>query len=89
MELAEPVKMNIYQGYKYKKDLSSLNFDNEQKFQERQQRKDQQSYISILVAYQQFQAETRSTFPDMTTVFHAWPYDRFIETLSNPRRKKL
>ena len=43
MELVEPVKMNIYQGYTYRKDLSSLNFDNEQKFQERQQRKDQQS----------------------------------------------
>ena len=25
----------------------------------------------------------------MTTVFHTWPYGRFIEILSNLRRKKL
>ena len=25
----------------------------------------------------------------MTTVFHAWPYGRFIEIQSNLRRKKL
>ena len=25
----------------------------------------------------------------MTTVFHAWPYDRFIEIQSNLRKKKL
>ena len=24
----------------------------------------------------------------MTTIFHAWPYDRFIETQRNFRRKK-
>ena len=32
---------------------------------------------------------TRSTSPDMTTVFHAWPYGRFIEIQSDLRRKKL
>ena len=26
---------------------------------------------------------------DMPTVFHAWPYGRFIEIQSNLRRKKL
>ena len=29
-----------------------------------------------------------STSPDMTTVFHARPYGRFIETQINLRRKK-
>ena len=28
----------------------------------------------------QFQVATRSTSQDMTTVFHAWPCDRFIDT---------
>ena len=32
---------------------------------------------------------TRSTSPDITTVFHAWLYGRFIEIQGNLRRKKL
>ena len=32
---------------------------------------------------------TRAISPDMTTVFHAWAYGRFIEIQSNLRRKKL
>ena len=36
-----------------------------------------------------FYVATRSTSPDMATVFHARPYGRFIETKSNFRRKKL
>ena len=32
---------------------------------------------------------TTSTSSDVTTVFHAWPYGRFITIQSNPRRKKL
>ena len=47
--------------------------------QERQQVMGQQSYISI----------SSSTSPDMTTVFHAWLFDRFIEIQSNLSRKKL
>ena len=31
----------------------------------------------------------RCTSPDMTTVFHAWTYGRFIKIQSNLRRKKL
>ena len=27
--------------------------------------------------------------PAQTTVFHAWPYGKFIEIQSNPSRKKL
>ena len=43
--------MNIYQSNTYRKDLSWLHFDNEPRVQERQQQKDQQSYISVSVAY--------------------------------------
>ena len=38
---------------------------------------------------QQFQVATRTTSPDMTTVFHAWLDDRFIQIQRNLRRKKL
>ena len=31
----------------------------------------------------------RGTSPDMTTVFYAWLYGRFIEIQSNLRREKL
>ena len=54
--------------------------------------KDQKSCISIFVAcsiFVIFQVATRSTSPDMTTVFHTWPSSRFIEIQSNLRRKKL
>ena len=43
--------MNIYQSNTYRKDLSWLYFDDEPRVQERQQVKDQQSYISVSVAY--------------------------------------
>ena len=36
-----------------------------------------------------FKVATRSKSPDMTTVFHAWPYGRFIEIQCSLRRKKL
>ena len=38
---------------------------------------------------QQFQVATRSTSPDMATVFYAWPYSRFIKIHGNLKRKKL
>ena len=38
---------------------------------------------------QQFEVATRSTSPDMATVFHVLPYGRVIEIQSNLRRKKL
>ena len=47
----ETVQMNIYQSNTYRKDLSWLHFDDEPRVQERQQVKDQQSYISASVAY--------------------------------------
>ena len=47
--------------------------------------KDQQSYISFFAVYLKFEVPARSTSPDMTTVFHARLYGRFIEI----QRKKL
>ena len=85
MELVEPVQINIYQSNTNRKPLSWLHFDNEPRVQERQQGKDQQSHISIFVAY----LTIPSTSTDMTTVFYAWPYGRFIKIQSNLRRKKL
>ena len=56
VEPGEPVQMDIYQNNIYREDLSWLHFDDEPRVQERvqgrQQRKDQQSYISVFVAYQ-------------------------------------
>ena len=43
---------------------------------------------SFLQLIQQLQVATRSTSPDLSTVFHAWPYGRFIKIHSNLRRKK-
>ena len=71
--------MNIYHSNTYRKDLSWLHFDDEPRVQGRQQVKDQQSCITVFVA----------TSPDMTKIFHAWPYGRFIEIQSNLWRKKL
>ena len=50
--------------------------------------KGQQSNISVFVA-EHFQVAPRSSSPDMTTIFHARPYGRFIGIESNLRRKKL
>ena len=85
MEPVQPVQMNIYQSNTYGKELSRQHFDDEPRVQERQQVKDQQSCISVFVVYP---TVPRSTSPDMTTVFHAWVYGRFIEIQSNLRRKK-
>ena len=50
MEPVEPVLKNIYQSNTYRKDLSWPHFDDEPRFQEKQQVKDQQSCISVFVA---------------------------------------
>ena len=47
----QPVQMNIYQSNTYRKGLSRLYFNIESRVQERQQVKDQQSYISAYVVY--------------------------------------
>ena len=51
MQPAELVQMNICKSNTYRKDLSWLNFDNEQRVREKEQVKDQQSYVFIFVAY--------------------------------------
>ena len=50
-EPTESVQMNIHQSNTYRKELSWLHFHDELRAQERQQVKDQQSYISIFVVY--------------------------------------
>ena len=81
--------MNIYLSNICRKDLSWLRFDDEPRVQERQQVKDQQSYIFVFVLFLTILSTARSTIPDMTAVFHACLYERFIEMQSNLRRKKL
>ena len=52
LEPVEPVQMKIYQSNTYsRKDLSWLHFNDEPRIQEKQQLKDQQSCISVFVAY--------------------------------------
>ena len=41
---------NIYQSLNYRKDFGCPHFDNELKFQEKQQMKVQQCYIPVLIA---------------------------------------
>ena len=48
--MKETADMAIYQSNTYRKDLSWLHIHDEPRVQERQQVKDQQSYISIFVA---------------------------------------
>ena len=62
----------------YTKNLSWLHLHNEPRVQERLQVKDQQSCISTLQLIKQVQVATRSTIPDMTTLFHTWKYALFI-----------
>ena len=66
MEPLEPVQMNIYQTNTCRKDFSRLHFDNEPRVQERQQGKDQQSYISVFVVFPGSPAQTwQQYFPRM------------------------
>ena len=43
--------MKIYERNTYRKDLSWLHFNDDPKLQERQQAKDQQTFIFVFVAY--------------------------------------
>ena len=54
VETVEPVQINIYQSNTYRKDLSWLHFDDEPRIQETHQVKEQQSYITVSVAYLMF-----------------------------------
>ena len=51
MEPVGPVIKNIYESNTYGKDLSWPHFNNEPRVQEKQQVKDQQSCISVFVAF--------------------------------------
>ena len=51
METAEQVQMNICQSNTYEKTWKRLHFDNEPKVPERQEKKDEQSCISVFIAY--------------------------------------
>ena len=88
MEPVEPVQTNIYQSNRCRR-LKLATFQRWAKGSREAAKKDQQSSISFLWLIQQFQVAIRSSSPDMTTVFHAWPYGRFIGLQSNLRRKKL
>ena len=88
MEPVEPVQTNIYQSNTCRR-LKLATFQRWAKGSREAAKKDQQSSISFLWLIQQFQVAIRSSSPDMTTVFHAWPYGRFIGLQSNLRRKKL
>ena len=81
--------MNIYHSNTYRKDLSWLHFDTELRVQEMQQVKDQQSCIFIFVAYPTISISNLELQPDVTTLFHARLYGRFIKIHSNLRRMKL
>ena len=83
VEPIEPVLKNIYQSNTYRKDLSWPNVDNEPRFQEKQQVKDQQSCIFIFLALLTIPSSNRSTSQDVTTVFHTWLYSSFIEIKSS------
>ena len=50
VEPVEAVLKNIYQSNTYRKDLSWSNFDDEPRVQEKEQVKDQQSYLFVFVA---------------------------------------
>ena len=50
VEPVEPVLKNIYKGNIYRKDVSLSHFDDEPEVQEKQQVKDQQSFIFAFVA---------------------------------------
>ena len=88
-ESVQAVQMNTCQKNTYREDGSWLNFDDEPRVQKRQQLKDKRSYIPVSVAYILYPSNIRSTSSDMSRVFHAKPYGRFIEIKSNLKRKKL
>ena len=46
-------------------------------------------YIIIIIIGNYSKKQLGPFSPDMTTVFHAWLYGRFIEIQSNLRKKKL
>ena len=81
--------MNIYQ--KMPIEYSSwLHFDEESSFQDKQLVKEQQSYISVSLAYLTYPRGSQELQLITELVFLAWSYDRFIitEVKSNLRKEK-
>ena len=70
MEPVKLVQMSIYHSNVYRKDFSWLHFEDEPRVQVKQQKKCQQSCISLFVAYPTMPVANRSTSPDITTVFY-------------------
>ena len=68
---------------------TSVHFKDEPRIQERHKWRTNSLEYPSLSYIQQFQLATRSTSPDMTTLFHAWQYVRFIEIQSNLRSNKI
>ena len=89
VEPVEPVQINIYQSNTSREDLRWLHFVDQPRDKKRQQVKDQQSCISVFVAYPTIPSSNQEHQPDMKTVFHSWSYDRFIEIQSSLRGTKL
>ena len=89
MEPVQPVQINIYPSNTYRDDLYWPYFDDEPRFQVRQQMRDQQSYMRVSLPYLTYPSNIRSTSPDMTREFYTKPDDGFIKMKNNLRRKKL
>ena len=89
MELVEPVQMNITKVIPIEKYLSWLHFGNEQRVQESQQGKDQQSCISVFVAHLTIPSCNYEHQPIHDSRIACIVYGRYIDIQSNIRRKEL
>ena len=79
--------MKIHESNTYRKDLSWPYFNNEHQGFKRKQMKDEQSNISVLVAYLIFPSSSYDHRPRNDNII-ARLYRRFIEIHNNFRRKK-
>ena len=82
--------MKIYQSNTYRKDLSWPHFDNELRVRRELASEGPTAlHIRFCSLSNNSKQQLRGTCPEVTTVFEAWVYGRFIEIQSNLRRKKL
>ena len=82
MEPVKPVQMNIIQGNTYKKVISTMRpgFKRGSKWGSKwRTNRPRYPFLKFIL---KFQVATRCNSPDMTTVFHARPFGRFIEIQS-------
>ena len=73
--------MNMYQTNTYRNDIGWLHFNEEQAL-----RVGLRPTYSFLLFIQRVQVAAKSNSPDMTTVFHARLYNRYIEIRSKDER---